>query len=75
MSEEPAPERNELAPETLRGLAAAAGVSLSDERVAALVAQAEPHFALLRQLDAAAPSSTEPATVFRLDRWSSAGSD
>jgi hypothetical protein len=53
----------------LRALAAAAGVILSDERAAALVEQAEPHFALLRALDAAADPVTEPAAEFRLDRW------
>ena len=51
----------------LRDLAALAGVDLGEDRAAALVAQAEPHFAQLRQLAAAANAMDEPAAVFRLD--------
>lgn len=51
----------------LRDLAAMAGVDLGEERAAALVSQAEPHFAQLRALDAAADAAIEPAVVFRLD--------
>ena len=51
----------------LRDLAALAGVDLGEDRAAALVAQAEPHFAQLRQLAATANPKDEPAAVFRLD--------
>ena len=51
----------------LRDLAALAGVELGEERAQALVAQAEPHFAQLRQLAAVANPADEPAAVFRLD--------
>ena len=53
----------------LRAMAAATGVELSDERAAERVPQAEPHFALLRALDAVADSKVEPAAEFRLDDW------
>jgi hypothetical protein len=53
----------------LRAMAAAVGVDLTDERAVALVPQAEPHFALLRALDAVVEASTEPAAEFRLDGW------
>ena len=58
-----------LSADWLRGMAAAAGVDLSDERAEALVAQAAPHFALLRALDDVAAPTTEPAATFRLDDW------
>ena len=51
----------------LRDLAALVGVELGEERGEALVAQAEPHFALLREVDAVADPATEPAAAFRLD--------
>jgi len=57
-----------LTAEQLRALAAAAGVELSAERTAALVAQAEPHFALLRALESVTEATGEPAAEFRLDR-------
>ena len=63
-----APSETESAAQ-LRAMAAAVGVALSDERAAALVPQAEPHFALLRALDAVIEASTEPAAEFRLDAW------
>jgi hypothetical protein len=53
----------------LRELANLVGVDLGDERASALVAQAVPHLAMLRQLDAVAIAPTEPAAEFRLDRW------
>lgn len=53
----------------LRDLAALAGVELGEERGESLVAQAEPHFAQLRQLAAVANPEDEPAAVFRLDDW------
>jgi hypothetical protein len=40
-----------------------------------LAPQAEQHFAQLRDLDAIANPSTEPATELRLDRRSMTGSD
>ena len=51
----------------LRHVAALAGVDLGEDRAAALVAQATPHFAQLRQLAAMANARDEPAAVFRLD--------
>ena len=69
MTDKPEPARKPLDPEIVRGLAAAAGVPLADDRAAALVTQAEPHFALLQELASAADPSSEPAAVFRLDRW------
>jgi len=65
----PDPDPNVLDPELLRRLAALVRVDLSPERTAALVTQAEPHFALLRVLDPLAPPGTEPAAEFRLDSW------
>jgi hypothetical protein len=53
----------------LRDLAALVGVDLGEERGEALVSQAEPHFAQLRELDAVTDPTTEPAAVFRLDEW------
>lgn len=50
----------------LRDLAALVGVELGEERGEALVSQAEPHFAQLRQLAAVANPADEPAAVFRL---------
>jgi hypothetical protein len=55
--------------ETLRGMAAAAGVRLTGDRAATLAPQAEQHFAQLRQLDAISDASIEPAAELRLDRW------
>ena len=53
----------------LRDLTALVGVDLGEERGEALVSQAEPHFAQLRELDAVADPATEPAAAFRLDDW------
>jgi len=53
----------------LRNLAALVGVELGEERGEALVSQAEPHFAQLRELDAVTDPATEPAAAFRLDDW------
>jgi Asp-tRNA(Asn)/Glu-tRNA(Gln) amidotransferase C subunit len=58
-----------LSPERIAFLARLAGVELDAERAAALVAQAEPHFGLMRALDAIDPGGAEPAAEFRLDRW------
>ena len=58
-----------LIPEQVRILAAAVGVDLDAERAAALVPQAEPHFALLRTLGAVDDRGAEPAAEFRLDEW------
>ncbi len=66
---EPLPEP--LTAELLRAMAASAGVELPPDRAAAFVAQAEPHFALLRALAPAANPTTEPAATFRLDDWPS----
>jgi hypothetical protein len=75
MTSKPEPERKTLDSEIVRGLAAAAGVSLTDDRAAAPVAQAEAHFALLNTLAAAADSSSEPAALFHLDRWAKPAHD
>jgi hypothetical protein len=56
----------------LRAMAATVGLDLPAERAAALVTQAEPHFALLHALDEIAHPSTEPAAEFHLDAWRSA---
>jgi hypothetical protein len=74
MNDTPAPDRITVEPGILRDLAAAAGLSLTDDRTTALLPQAEPHFALLRELDSVADSSSEPAAEFHLPQQSSAGS-
>lgn len=63
------PEPSAWSRQLLQAMGAAVGVTLSDERAAALVSQAEPHFALLRALDDVAVPTTEPAAEFRLDTW------
>jgi hypothetical protein len=75
MTNKPEPERKTLDPEMVRGLAAAAGVPLTDDRAAALVAQAEAHFALLHALASTANPSSEPAALFHLDRWAKPAHD
>jgi hypothetical protein len=67
MNDEPTLDLKALSPEMLRALSAAAGVILSNDRVAALASQAAPHFAMLRAVDASADPSVEPAAQFRLD--------
>ena len=74
MNDTPAPDSHTVEPEILRGLAATAGVSLSDDRATALRPQAEPHFALLRELDSVADSNIEPAAEFHLQQPSRTGS-
>jgi hypothetical protein len=61
-----------LTAEDVIALARAMGVELGDERAAALVAQAEPHFGLMRAIDRIDPRGAEPAGEFRLDRWEGA---
>jgi hypothetical protein len=63
---------NDVDAALLRELAGLVGVELSEERSSALVTQAIPHLAMLRQLDAVAASRTEPAAEFRLDGWTRA---
>jgi len=63
------PLHEPLTADLLRAMAASAGVELPPDRATALVAQAEPHFALLRALDPVANPTTEPAAAFRLDDW------
>ena len=75
MTDEPAADPNAMSPKLLRGMAAAVGVILSADRAAALVPQAEQHFAQLTFLDANANSSTEPAAELRLDQWTRLVSD
>jgi hypothetical protein len=62
-----------LSSDQIRFLAGLVGVDLGDERAAALVPQAEPHFGLMRALDAINPRGAEPAAEFRLDAWRRAG--
>jgi hypothetical protein len=61
--------QSELSADELRVMAAAAGVALSPERAAELVAQAKAQFALMRILDGVADAASEPAAEFRLDTW------
>jgi hypothetical protein len=75
MTDEPETGPNVMSPELLRGMAAAVGVTLTADRAAALVPQAEQHFAQLTFLDAIANSSTEPASELRLDQWTRPVSD
>jgi hypothetical protein len=75
LTDKPAAELNAIDPETLRGMAAAVGVSLSDDRAATLAPQAGQHFAQLRHLDAIANPSSEPAAQLRLDHWTRPASD
>jgi hypothetical protein len=56
-----------LTSDRVRFLAALVGVELDEERARGLVAQAEPHFALMRALDGVDPKGAEPAGEFRLD--------
>jgi hypothetical protein len=75
MTDEPATGPNVMSLELLRGMAAAVGVILTPDRAAALVPQAEQHFAQLTFLDAIADSSSEPAATLHLDRWSTPDRD
>jgi hypothetical protein len=75
MTDDPRVERKSVEPLTLQSLAATAGVPLTADRAAALALQAEPHFALLRDLDAIAGSSTEPAAELHLEQWTRPASD
>jgi hypothetical protein len=61
------PDTQNLTPELLVGLAAAAGLAIAPERAEALVAQAVPHFDLLTAIDEVDVRGTEPAGEFRLD--------
>jgi hypothetical protein len=54
-------------------LADLVGVKLGEERAAALVAQAEPLFGLMRALDGIDARGAEPAAEFRLDGWRRTG--
>src|SRR3954463_4601191 len=62
-------ENDDVDARRLRELARMVGVELGEERSSTLVAQAIPHFAMLRQLDKLAVSTSEPAAEFRLDGW------
>jgi hypothetical protein len=75
MTDESEAKSNLINPELLRAMAAAVGLSLTVDRAAALAPQAEQHFAQLRNLDAIAKPSIEPAAEFRLDRWTRPESD
>ena len=75
MSDESAADPSALRPELLCGMAAVVAVTLTAERSATLVPQAAQHFAQLRNLDAIADSSTEPAAELRLDQWTRSVSD
>lgn len=52
---------------TLRSLARMVGVELTDERIDALLPQAESHLALMQIVAALDPRSAEPAAELRLD--------
>jgi hypothetical protein len=54
-------------------LASLVGVELGEERAAALVAQAEPYFAGVREIDRIDARGAEPAAEFRLDEWRRVG--
>jgi hypothetical protein len=75
MTVQSAAEPKVVTPRMLRTIAATVGVRLPGERATMLAPQAEQHFAQLRDLDAIANPSTEPAAELRLDRWSMTGSD
>ena len=62
-------ERGSIDAGLLRELALLVGIELGEERAGALVSQAEPHFAQLRELDVVADPATEPAGAFCLDAW------
>jgi hypothetical protein len=66
-------EGNGLSPSQVAFLAGLAGVELGEDRAAALVPQAEPHFGLMRALNDIDPRGAEPAAEFRLDAWRSTG--
>jgi hypothetical protein len=75
MTDEAGAEVKAIDPEVLRGMVAVVGVSLAGDRATTLAPQAEQHFAQLRELNAIADASTEPAAELRLDRWTRPGSD
>jgi hypothetical protein len=58
-----------LDPTRMIFLANLVGVELGEQRAAALVPQAEPHFGLMRALDEIDARGAEPAAEFRLDGW------
>jgi hypothetical protein len=64
---------HKLDAEKIEFLASLAGVTLGEERAAALVAQAEPHFGLMTALDSTNARGVEPAAEFRLDDWRRTG--
>ena len=66
---DPTDDEHRLTTEQVQTLAMAIGIELDEARAAALVAQAAPHFALLRRLEAFATDVGEPAPAFRLDAW------
>ena len=72
MSNNREPEVPDVDANLLRGMAGLIGIELGDERAGALVAQAVPHFAMLRQLDTITIPTTEPAAEFHLDGWTRA---
>jgi hypothetical protein len=67
-SNAPSPKSSglDLTPELIRGLGAAAGLDLSEDRVAGLIAQVRPYFSALSVLDTLELRDTEPAGEFRL---------
>ncbi len=59
----------ELDADKIAFLASLVGVELGEARASALVAQAEPHFGLMKALNEIDPRGAEPAAEFRLDSW------
>jgi hypothetical protein len=55
--------------ERVQFLASLVGVRLGHERAGVLLAQAEPHFALMELVMSASAGDVEPAAEFRLDHW------
>ena len=69
MTDESPVESSGITSDLLRGMAAVVEVTLTAERAATLVPQAEQHFAQMSFLDAIVGSNTEPAAELRLDQW------
>jgi Asp-tRNA(Asn)/Glu-tRNA(Gln) amidotransferase C subunit len=68
------PPDAEIPAETIRSIAAIAGISLSNERAEALRPQLEAHVGLLRVISALEPRTAEPAGELHLP-WKGSESD
>ena len=67
------PTAEHVTAEQIRILAAAAGLSLDEERAATLAPQADQHFARLRAIAQLDARGAEPAAEWRLDALREAG--